>query len=154
MPGAMYVLHVAADDFWARLADAVDGERGAGSETSARIFSADERDFLRRRHLQHPQGPRAGSLREVQTAEVPVVIDGARAQRLRNSKGDGGWRSAALYRGLRIRRRANPEKHQEGRNRRDGARLHEELPQSRDQGAWRLYHRLAGRDERYDSKDH
>src|SRR5258708_7156581 len=77
MSGALHFLHVAADDFGTCLADTLHGKRGAGSEASARLFSANERDFLRRRHFQYPQGPRAGSLRQVQAAEVSVVFHSA-----------------------------------------------------------------------------
>jgi len=46
---------------------------------------------------------------------------------------DGGC--ALVHRGLRVRRRANPEEHQKGRDDRHGARVHEKLPQGRHQGA-------------------
>jgi len=52
------------------LANAFDGKRGAGSEADDRTFPPDERDFLPTTSPKHPQGPRAGSLRQVQTAEV------------------------------------------------------------------------------------
>ena len=76
-----FLLHpyVSADDFGACLADAFDGKRGARSEADAGILPADERDFLRRRYFQYPQGPRYGFEREVQAAEIPMVFDGARA---------------------------------------------------------------------------
>ena len=47
-----------------------------------------------------------------------LVFDGARAQRLRNREGHGGRRRAAVHRGLRVRRPADSEEHQEGRHRR------------------------------------
>jgi len=40
---------------WGCVANAFDGKRGAGSEADDRTTSQMKRDFLRRRHLQHPQ---------------------------------------------------------------------------------------------------
>src|SRR5439155_908886 len=74
--------HVAADDFGTRVADAQRGQRSARSEEHAGILPADERDFLRRRYVQHPARPSDRAEPEVQAAEVPVVLHGAVPQQV------------------------------------------------------------------------
>jgi len=63
---------------------------------------------------------RAGTFAPVQAAEVSVVINGAGYTATTNGKSGGPMGSTALYLGASNRRTANPEKHQEGRNGRDG----------------------------------
>src|SRR5256885_8844525 len=71
--------------FFFQAEDGIRDYKVTGVQTCALPIS-DEGDFLRRRHLQHSQGSRAGSLHQVQTDEVSVVFDSAGAQRLRRSE--------------------------------------------------------------------
>ncbi len=89
VPCAVYVLPVAADDFRACLARAFERTMSRAKSPSDRILPTGQRVLLRRRHVQHSQGSRTGNLREVQAAEVPLVGQCARAQRLRDAESHG-----------------------------------------------------------------
>ena len=85
---------------------------------------------------------------EAEAAELHVVLHVARHHRLRHAEGDEGGRLPAADRRLRIGRSADPEEHQEGRDRRHGAALHRELPQAGPDDPRRFHRRPARRDAR------
>ena len=109
-----------------RSTDDVAARNGQGQ----RILAGSEGILLRRRYLQHPEGAHHRTVRQAEAAGADVVLHFARHHRLRNAEGHEGSRLPAADRGLRVRRSADSEEHQERRNRRARPPVHQGLPQA------------------------
>ena len=141
LPGALYVLPVAAGDDRAFLPHPLGRERDRGSAGHAAPLSRREGGLLRRRHVH--RGPETGAShrREDGGAGSVLVHERARQRGLRNPQGVEGRRVAPVRGGLRVRQRRHSQEHQEGRRPGDGAALHQGLPRaghqdSRGRSSW------------------
>ena len=149
LPGHVHLLPVAADALRPPLAPALGRATWPTKcATRSETFPGPEGDLLRRRHLQLPEGAHHRALPEAEAAELHLVLHLARHHRLRDAQGDEGGRLPAADRRLRIRRPADPQEHQEGRHRRDGAALHRERQEARPGDSRRLHRRPARRNAR------
>ena len=100
LPGAVHLLLVAANAIRPRLAHALGRKRGARIPPSACGDAASEGILFRRRYIQHSQGSCSRALRAARTRGIPLVLYGARPQRLRDLASDGASRRAAAHRGV------------------------------------------------------
>ena len=146
LSGDVHLLPVAADALRSSLAAALGRRRRRRGALRARHLPGPAGDLLRRRYVQLPEGAHAGGVRQAEAAQVHLVLHFAGDHRLRDAEGHEGGRLPADDRRLRVRRPTDPQEHQEGRDRGDGAALHRERPQARPDDPRRFHRGPAGRD--------